>query len=742
MSDHCQVRQSSGISDGEQGMNMPFKKKSCRVPIVMQMETTECGAACLNMILSYYGKWMPLEVVRRDCDINRDGSNANNMIRAARTYGLEAGGYSWPLEKLDSIPVPAILHWNFNHFVVFAGFEKKQAVIYDPAFGKQLVSMKQMDQSYTGVAITFKPGPGFQKAGREITVFRYMKERLKGAGVAVFAAILFSFLAAVTAIAGPMISRIYLDYILSGRNPEWLLPLMLGMLCLLIYEMVAVEMEAWYMMKINGRLASTAAAGFMWHVLHLPVDFFFQRYAGDIALRQESSQSIAKELVTGFAPMLIQFCMMVFYIVTIWNYSVVLTLISMVCMLTNVFLARKMMESITNRRRGQLQYEGKSASATLAGIEMIETIKGGGCEDGYFQKLAGLNANIYNYGQGGLNFKLQALSSFVENLVNGIVLLSGAMLIIRGRLSVGILIAVQGLVGQMSQPFGNMLKLSQSYQSIRNDIERVEDVMQYPVDIPETEMMSGTDTGEAVSVEKKLRGEVELRNLTFGYSSMNKPLIEDFSLHIRPGEVVALVGSSGCGKSTLARLISGLYKPWSGEILFDGRPASEIPRNVMTSSLAVVDQDIVLFEDTVGENICFWDHTIEDFEIILAARDAQIHDEIVAREGGYHAVIRENGKNYSGGQCQRFEIARVLAADPTILILDEATSALDAETEYRVTKAIRNRGISCIVVAHRLSTIRDADEIIVLDHGKVIERGTHEQLMAGNGKYTELITME
>ena len=431
---------------------------------------------------------------------------------------------------------------------------------------------------------------------------------------------------------------------------------------------------------------------------------------------------------------------MVFYLVVMIRYSLLLTLVGIASILINMFMSRIISKKRVNITRVSMRDSGKLAGATVAGIEMIETIKASGAENGFFEKWAGYQAsvNTQKVKFAKLNQYLGMIPALVSTLTNTAVLIIGVYLTMEGSFTVGMVMAFQGFLGSFMAPAGQLISAGQTLQEMRAEMERIEDVMKYPTDVL---CEQASNEGEDTEFDK-LSGNVEMRNVTFGYSRLGEPLIRDFNLTLRPGSRVAFVGTSGCGKSTLSKLISGLYQPWSGEILFDGKPMTKIDRSVFTGSLAVVDQDIILFEDTIANNIKMWDSSIEDFEMIMAARDAQLHEDIMQRDGGYNYKLTEGGKDFSGGQRQRMEIARVLAQDPTIIILDEATSALDAKTEYEVVKSIKDRGITCIVVAHRLSTIRDCDEIIVMDHGNVVERGTHEELYALNGFYTKLVTSD
>ena len=721
-------------------VKQPVRRGRAKVPVVMQMETLECGAASLAMVMAYYGKWVPLEQVRLDCGVSRDGSNAKNVLVAARSYGFEAQGFRCEVGALKKdMSYPCIIHWNFNHFVVLDGFKGDWAYLNDPARGEVKVSMEEFDRSFTGICLQITPGPDFQPGGKPKSTLAFARKRLVGAGAAVAFVMLSSVIGYLFGIINPIFSRFFMDRLLTGENRELLMPFIVLMSVMAVAQVIVAWIQAIYELKISGKMALVGSSTFMWKVLRMPLEFFTQRMAGDILQRQGTNASSAATLVNTFAPLLLNTIMMFFYLIVMLRYSVMLTMVGIVTIILNLLMSQIISAKRVNITRVQMRDSGKLVAATVSGIQMVETIKASGAENGYFQKWSGyqasVNAQSVKYAK--LNQYLGLIPALLTTLADAAVLILGVWLSMQGSFTLGKVLLFQGFLSSFMAPASTLISAGQMIQEMRTEMERVEDVMEYPTDSAFAELPLDEDADYS-----KLTGQIDIKDISFGYSRLGKPLIQNFSMSMKPGSRVAFVGTSGCGKSTLSKLISGLYQPWSGEILFDGKPISEIDHSVFTGSVAVVDQDIVLFEDTIANNIKMWDESIEDFEMILAARDAQIYDDIMAREGGFYSRLTEGGKDLSGGQRQRIEIARVLAQDPSIIIMDEATSALDAKTEYELVKAVKDRGITCIVIAHRLSTIRDCDEIIVLDKGVVVERGTHEELYAKGGFYTELISSD
>ena len=705
------------------------------VPVVMQMETTECGAACLCMILAHYGRWVPLEKMRADCGVSRDGSKAANILRAARSYGMEAKGFTFSMKAIrKNGSFPCILFWNFNHFVVLNGFRGKYAYLNDPGRGAVKVSMEEFDRAFTGIALIMKPTEAFEKGGKRASTIEFVMDRMKGMKVPILFVAIATAITSITNVFFISSSTLFLDHIINGESPDWLMPLLAVLSGFVIVEAAVGVASALYLNKIRGKFAVVSSSRFMWHLLHLPVGFYAQRMAGDLQQRQESNEAIASTLVEQLAPTLLNALLLFVYLSFMLAYSWKLTLVGLVAVVLNSVMANIISKKRLNIARQQTRDQGIFYATTIAGIESIETIKASGAEDGFFERWAGYQALVNDAAVrvAKTNLYLGSVPEVLSQLANIIVLLLGTFLIMKGEFLAGGLLAFQGFLSSFMGPVQSLIGLGQQVLEMRTSMERVQDVLEYPTDVEDEKYDAEAD-------HSKLSGAVQVKNLSFGYSPLQEPLIKDFSLTLKPGSWVALVGSSGSGKSTLAKLICGLYEPWEGEITFDDIPMSEIPRSRLTGSLAVVDQDIVTFEDTIGANIRLWDNSIEDFEVIMAARDADVHADIMARDGGYRERIMPAGRNFSGGQLQRMEIARVLALDPTIIILDEATSALDAKTEERVIDAIRKREITCIVVAHRLSTIRDCDEIIVLEDGDVVERGTHKELLELDGAYADLV---
>ena len=709
---------------------MRSKKRSVKkVPVVVQMETVECGAACLSMILAYYGKWLSLEQLRTDCGVSRDGSNARGIVQAARRHGLDAHGYRADISHLEHM-APAIIHWNYNHFVVFKGFDGGLAYINDPGIGSIAVSMEDFNRSYTGVAITASPTDQFKPHGHQTSILHYVRENIRGVSDAFIFTLIMGILTAFAGMLYPLFSQVFMDDIITGKNEEWTVPFFVGMGALVVFHFLLAFLDNVYGRRFSGSMSLKGNTRFLWHALNLPMEFFAQRYVGDIVQRQSLNETITTTLVRILAPYAINILLLIVYVVVMARYSFLLTLMGLMSVALNIYVVRKESELRNNLSRAMEQTEGKFYGITMSCVDNIESIKAAGAERRFFEFWAGYFARRNNQ---EVLFEARSFSPYVfGHVANALVLILGAALILYGDFSIGMLMAFQGFMAEFMRPAMGLMQGSTTVIELRSQMERIDDVIAYP-----TEKWSD-DSDEAHGA--KMGGMFEMKNVTFGYSPTSEPLIKDFSMKLEPGKSVALVGTSGCGKSTIAKLVAGLYEPWSGDILFDGRKRSEISHEEYVNSVAVIDQHVVLFDDTISENLKMWDHSIEDFTMTMACIDSGIRNDIISRPRGFNTKLVKGGGNFSGGQRQRMEIATALAREPILLVMDEATSALDTVTEREVMQNIRQCGASLIVIAHRLSPVRDCDEIIVMDHGQIAERGTHDELMSRDGIYKKLMT--
>ena len=712
-----------------------------KVPTILQMEATECGAACLGMILAHYGLWLPLEMLRQECGVNRDGSKASSVLRAARKRHCKANGYRWRadnlLELISEKPFPLIIHWEFNHFVVLEGIKNGIAYLNDPAMGRRTVEWDDFVTSYTGVALQIRPDKGFVKEGGRYNVFKEVIIKLLHDKWALLFILFLEFFAIIPGLASPVFNQIFMDEIITKKHPEWIFNFCLAMTISFILTGAISLLRLIILTRWQRKLTIADSSSYFWHLLRLPMQFFHQRYAAEVAGRVSFNESIAEVLSGSAATAVLDLIVAVFYLLLLLQYNVTLTLIGVFFSAIGFIIFFAMRRRLTDLNMRIQQDAGKAYGVSMNGLRMIETIKANGDESDFFTKWAGYQTKVLAASQETTiwSMSITLIPTLLGGINGALIMTFGGFSIMDGAMTAGMFIAFQNLMSSFQAPVNKILSLGSSLQNTEMQMQRLNDVRNYkidPLNFPENEK-------DKIYTKDRLSGELTISDLSFGYSPLEPPLLQNFDLNIGSGKWVAVVGSSGSGKSTLAKIVTGLYEEWSGKIAFDGIERKNLPRTVILNSLAAVDQDIFLITGTVAENIALFDKSVRKSDIIQAAKDACIHEDILKLEGGYDAVVSEGGLNFSGGQRQRLEIARALAINPSFLVLDEATSALDPITEIKVLENIRHRGCSCLVIAHRLSTIRDCDEIIVLSYGKIVERGTHREMVKHDGPYRRLI---
>ncbi len=713
--------------------------KRVKTPTVLQMEMVECGAASLDMILAYYGKIIPLEQIRVECDVSRDGVKASNIIRAGERLGLISKAYRKEPEDLKYMRPPMIIHCNFNHFVVFEGFGKNKIYLNDPALGHVTVSYEEFDKSFTGIVMTFKPKDDFKAEGRKTSFLKLVSKKLRNSKGSVLFLLISGIFLTIPGIVIPAFSEVFIDDVLVGGRTNWLFPLLAAMGFAVAIQSFLMSLQKKYLLKLKTKMAVSGAGEFFLHLLKLPNVFFQQRSSSDLSSRMNDNERVASFLTDKLAENAINVIMLIFYMIVMFQYSVSLTIISIVLALANVICFICLSDKVKELTNKSMNDSGKLYSVIVSGLSSIETIKATGSESDFFAKWAGYHAKELSNKQniGKSEQFLFSMPNFMEGIANIILIITGSIQIIQGEgnMTVGSLIAFQILLGNFMAPVSSITQMGMELKNIQADMNRIDDVMKYNT-VSEFDNFSEDITEYECRV---LEGSIKMKNVSFGYNLLSPPFIENFNLDIKPGERVAIVGGSGSGKSTILNMLNGINSPWSGKILFDGEDIQKISSFTKSISVSCVEQSLSIFEGTIYDNITMWNSAISEKDVIDASKDAMIYDDISQRPLGFEEIMSSGGRNFSGGQLQRIEIARALAVNPSVIFMDESTSALDPNTEKAVLDNIRRRGCTCVMVAHRLSAIRDCDRIIVMQKGTIIQSGTHEELKDADGLYTELI---
>ncbi|MBN2833849.1 MAG: NHLP family bacteriocin export ABC transporter peptidase/permease/ATPase subunit [Candidatus Delongbacteria bacterium] len=699
------------------------------------MEATECGAASLAMIFAFYGRNVPIEKMRIETGVMRDGVNAANMMRAAKRNGLNCRAFRKEPEELQALKMPCIIHWNFCHFVVLEGFKNGYVYLNDPAIGRRKLTLDELDEGFTGVVMTFEKTEEFETLPSQNTLWEFIKSQLTGRYRVIFKIFYVGLLLVFPGLVLPVLSQVFMDDILGNGYTDWLIKLLTFFSLMILLKFGLSYYRQYLLQKFRNNLVIISGYKFLKHLFRLPIFFFDQRYAGDLSSRMEDSTEVNSFFAGELGETILNGFVALFYLIILFIYSPALTGVGIISVIISILIMIKSSKVIGDATMKLEVDSGKLYGVVCAGLSISSTLKAAGAEQAYTTRILGYQAKVSAQEQriSKIQEILDSIPDTINQVADVLILLIGGVMVMEGKFTIGMLIAFDSLFSSFYSPVEELIKFAKKIKILKTNLVRVNDIMRYRID------ESFTDEKIKTIPQGKLKGNVQLKDITFGYNPFKPPLIRKFNLNVKRGESVAIIGASGCGKSTVSKMISGLYHPWEGSIQYDGSLMLDINRYIRNVSIATVSQNISMFAGTIKDNLRLWNPAILDKDIIAAAKDACIHDTIMSKSGGYDYILEEGASNLSGGQRQRLEIARALATNPSILIMDEATSALDPIVEKIVIDNIKNRGCTCIIVAHRLSAIRDCDEILVMDKGETIQRGRHDELIKSNGYYNSFI---
>ena len=707
-----------------------------KIPITIQMQPGENGAAALCMLLGYYRRFVPMSEMRDKCVSSRNGSSPEQIIKAAESYDLAGEYVQADADEVFNQKFPLIVHWKKRYYTLIKSVKGDIVTVIDPSRGEYKLKKDKFISLYSGGYFKFEKTADFKTGGHRESLVGLLRPRLRNIRKALVFLFVLSLLCILLDLTLSKFQKNFLDEIIGADNEMsaedyfYLGTLYLVMVFFTIFSLLKTAL----VLQTSRKTSAASGSRLFKKMFGQPLKFFEQYSAGELMTRIENNVQLDNSIMQSLVPRFIDVFMTVFYFLMLISYNAVIALVCLGIEIIYLIISIQFQNRNAIAARSMATSTGSLNTSVLNGMNMIDTIKSTGAERSFY--------NIWYSSQSQFNenkmtrFKITAMTTLINSLHNSaltiVQLFLGAYFIRHGHFTLGTMALFQTVLNNMRNSLNNCLNSVNTLQSMRTNIERVNDINERETREPIPLDMSDD------SVDK-LDGSIEVNHICYRYNSGDELAVNDVSLKVGRGQMVALVGSTGCGKSTLLKIMADLYEAESGEVLYSGKKRSEIPDVVFHSSITTVDQETVVFEDSIFSNIKMWDETIEDYEVLVASKDAQIHDRISRERDGYSATMLENGKNFSGGELQRLELARALSHEPTMLFLDEFTSALDALTEDKVIKSIRDKKTTCVIVAHRLSTIVDCDRIYVMDHGKVVEEGTHDELYKLCGLYKKLI---